>query len=66
MGVHRIWNGAWQIRTLSDAYIVMLTARVEEIDSIVGLSTGADDYVTKPFSPGELMVWWPCSSSEFV
>ena len=44
-----------QIRTFSDAYIVMLTARVEEIDRIVGLSTGADDYVTKPFSPGELM-----------
>lgn len=43
-----------QIRTFSDAYIVMLTARVEEIDRIVGLSTGADDYVTKPFSPGEL------------
>lgn len=44
-----------QIRTFSDAYIVMLTARVEEIDRIVGLSTGADDYVAKPFSPGELM-----------
>jgi DNA-binding response OmpR family regulator len=44
-----------QIRTFSDAYIVMLTARVEEVDRIVGLSTGADDYVTKPFSPGELM-----------
>jgi DNA-binding response OmpR family regulator len=44
-----------QIRTFSDAYIVMLTARVEEIDRIVGLSTGADDYVTKPFSPGELV-----------
>ena len=44
-----------RIRAFSDAYIVMLTARVEEIDRIVGLSTGADDYVTKPFSPGELM-----------
>ncbi len=44
-----------QIRSFSDAYILMLTARVEEIDRIVGLSTGADDYVTKPFSPGELM-----------
>jgi len=44
-----------QIRAFSDAYIVMLTARVEEVDMIVGLSTGADDYVTKPFSPGELM-----------
>ena len=44
-----------QIRAFSDAYIVMLTARVEEVDRIVGLSTGADDYVTKPFSPGELI-----------
>jgi DNA-binding response OmpR family regulator len=44
-----------QIRSFSDAYIVMLTARVEEIDRIVGLSTGADDYMTKPFSPGEMM-----------
>ena len=44
-----------QIRAFSDAYIVMLTARAEEADKIVGLSTGADDYVTKPFSPGELM-----------
>jgi len=44
-----------RIRAFSDAYIVMLTARVEEIDRIVGLSTGADDYVTKPFSPGELI-----------
>jgi DNA-binding response OmpR family regulator len=44
-----------QIRSFSDAYVVMLTARVEEVDRIVGLSTGADDYVTKPFSPGELM-----------
>ena len=43
-----------QIRAFSDAYIVMLTARVEELDRIVGLSTGADDYVTEPFSPGEL------------
>jgi DNA-binding response OmpR family regulator len=44
-----------RIRTFSDAYIVMLTARTGETDKIVGLSTGADDYVTKPFSPGELM-----------
>jgi DNA-binding response OmpR family regulator len=44
-----------RIRSFSDAYIVMLTARAEEADKIVGLSTGADDYVTKPFSPGELM-----------
>jgi two-component system, OmpR family, alkaline phosphatase synthesis response regulator PhoP len=43
-----------QIRQFSDAYVIMLTARVEEIDKIVGLSVGADDYVTKPFSPREL------------
>jgi DNA-binding response OmpR family regulator len=46
---------ARQVRTFSDAYIVMLTARTEEIDRIVGLSVGADDYVTKPFSPRELV-----------
>ena len=44
-----------QIRAFSDAYIVMLTARAEEVDKVVGLSTGADDYVTKPFSPPELV-----------
>jgi DNA-binding response OmpR family regulator len=44
-----------RLRSFSDAYVVMLTARAEEGDKIVGLSTGADDYVTKPFSPGELM-----------
>jgi DNA-binding response OmpR family regulator len=44
-----------RIRSFSDTYIVMLTARAEEVDKIVGLSTGADDYVTKPFAPGELM-----------
>lgn len=44
-----------QIRAFSDAYIVMLTAKAEESDKIIGLSTGADDYLTKPFSPGELV-----------
>jgi DNA-binding response OmpR family regulator len=44
-----------RIRAFSDAYVVMLTARAEDVDKIVGLSTGADDYVTKPFSPGELV-----------
>jgi DNA-binding response OmpR family regulator len=44
-----------RIRQFSDAYIVMLTARADESDKIVGLSTGADDYVTKPFSPPELV-----------
>ena len=44
-----------QVRTFSDAYIVMLTARAEEIDKLIGLSVGADDYLTKPFSPRELV-----------
>jgi DNA-binding response OmpR family regulator len=44
-----------QLRTFSDAYVVMLTARDAEVDTIVGLSVGADDYVTKPFSPRELV-----------
>jgi len=44
-----------QIRTFSDAYILMLTAREEEIDKIVGFAVGADDYVVKPFSPRELI-----------
>jgi two-component system alkaline phosphatase synthesis response regulator PhoP len=39
-----------------DVYVLMLTARAEEIDKIVGLSVGADDYLTKPFSPRELVV----------
>src|SRR5204863_315511 len=38
-----------------DVYILMLTARAEEIDKVVGLSVGADDYLTKPFSPRELV-----------
>nr|MDT0522836.1 response regulator transcription factor [Streptomyces sp. DSM 41633] len=44
-----------QLRTFSDAYVVMLTARDTETDTIVGLSVGADDYMTKPFSPRELV-----------
>lgn len=46
---------ARRVRENSDAYIVMLTARTEEVDRIVGLRVGADDYVTKPFSPNELV-----------
>jgi DNA-binding response OmpR family regulator len=38
-----------------DPYILMLTAKSEEIDRIIGLSTGADDYLVKPFSPKELV-----------
>lgn len=44
-----------RLRTFSDAYVVMLTARDEEIDRLVGLAVGADDYVTKPFSGRELV-----------
>ena len=44
-----------QIRSFSDAYILMLTARGEEIDRIMGLTVGADDYLVKPFSPRELV-----------
>ncbi|HLE59694.1 MAG TPA: response regulator transcription factor [Candidatus Limnocylindria bacterium] len=44
-----------QIRTFSDVYVLMLTARSEEIDRVVGLSVGADDYLVKPFSPRELV-----------
>ena len=44
-----------RVRTFSDAYVIMLTARAEEIDRIVGLSVGADDYLVKPFSPRELV-----------
>lgn len=44
-----------RLRQFSDAYVLMLTARAEEIDTIVGLTVGADEYVTKPFSPRELV-----------
>ena len=44
-----------QVRTFSQAPIVMLTARVDEIDRLLGLDTGADDYICKPFSPRELV-----------
>ncbi|TAK68873.1 MAG: response regulator transcription factor [Actinomycetota bacterium] len=44
-----------QVRGFSDAYIIMLTARDEEVDKVVGLSVGADDYLVKPFSPRELI-----------
>jgi DNA-binding response OmpR family regulator len=44
-----------ELRRFSEAYVIMLTARTEEVDRIVGLSAGADDYLTKPFSPGELV-----------
>jgi DNA-binding response OmpR family regulator len=43
-----------RIREFSDCYVVMVTARDEEFDRVLGLTMGADDYVTKPFSPREL------------
>ena len=43
-----------QVRQFSDAYVVMLTARTDEIDTLLGLEAGADDYITKPFRPREL------------
>lgn len=44
-----------ELRRESDIYVILLTARAEEVDKIIGLSLGADDYVTKPFSPRELV-----------
>jgi two-component system, OmpR family, alkaline phosphatase synthesis response regulator PhoP len=44
-----------QLRRESNTYVILLTARTEETDKIVGLSVGADDYLTKPFSPRELV-----------
>lgn len=43
------------LREFSDAYIVMLTSRDDEVDKVVGLKLGADDYVTKPYSPREVL-----------
>ena len=44
-----------QIRTFSSVPIIMVTARVDEIDRLLGLDTGADDYICKPFSPREVV-----------
>ena len=44
-----------RVRQRSDVPILMLTARDEDIDKIIGLEVGADDYLTKPFNPGELV-----------
>ncbi len=44
-----------QLRTISTVPILMITARVEEIDRLKGLDSGADDYICKPFSPREVV-----------
>jgi DNA-binding response OmpR family regulator len=44
-----------RIRAFADPLVIFLTARTEELDRIVGLRVGGDDYLTKPFSPGELV-----------
>ena len=44
-----------RVRQRSDVPILMLTARDEDVDKIVGLEVGADDYLTKPFNPRELV-----------
>jgi two-component system alkaline phosphatase synthesis response regulator PhoP len=44
-----------RLRQASDVYVLLLTAKTHETDKVVGLTMGADDYVTKPFSPRELM-----------
>ena len=44
-----------QLRRESDVYVLLLTARAEEMDKVIGLTVGADDYLTKPFSPRELV-----------
>lgn len=49
------WEVCKQIRAVSDLPILMLTARDDDIDKIVGLELGADDYLTKPFNPRELV-----------
>ncbi len=49
------WEVARQIRAAGSTPIIMLTARGEEVDRLLGLGLGADDYITKPFSPREVV-----------
>ena len=53
-GIHGV-EVCRQLRTFSRCYILMLTARADEVDVLIGLGVGADDYVTKPFSPRQLL-----------
>jgi len=48
-------NVCRELRRFSDVPVMMVTARVEEVDRLIGLETGADDYLCKPFSPRELV-----------
>jgi DNA-binding response OmpR family regulator len=50
------WQVCQEIRDVSDVPIILLTARGEETDRLAGLTMGADDYMTKPFSPRELVL----------
>ncbi len=49
------WEVCKQLRRASDVPIIMLTARGDDVDKVVGLELGADDYITKPFNPRELV-----------
>jgi DNA-binding response OmpR family regulator len=49
------WEVCRQVRARSDVPIIMLTARDDDVDKIIGLELGADDYLTKPFNPRELI-----------
>jgi len=44
-----------RVRSASDVFVILVTARSEEVDKLVGLGVGADDYITKPFSPREVV-----------
>ena len=44
-----------RLRATSDAFVILVSARTEEVDKLVGLGSGADDYITKPFSPREVV-----------
>jgi len=49
------WEALRRLRTESNVPVIMLTARADDVDKVVGLELGADDYVTKPFNPRELV-----------
>ena len=49
------WDALRRLRTESNVPVIMLTARADDVDKVVGLELGADDYVTKPFNPRELV-----------